>query len=86
MNCFACQNEDVSELGVARDPSVTELKLLVDFYLLEFQKFKKDATKAAGWLTPGLYKIDAGADTLKVAANAVLANMIMNSDATITKR
>ncbi|MGB3175942.1 MAG: DUF1553 domain-containing protein [Saprospiraceae bacterium] len=70
----------------ARDPSETELKLLVDFYLLEFQKFKKDATKAAGWLTPGLYKIDAGADTLKVAANAVLANMIMNSDATITKR
>jgi hypothetical protein len=42
--------------------------------------------KTKGWLSAGFYKVNAQADKALVAANAVVASTIMNSDASITKR
>jgi len=63
-----------------------ELNLLADLQKTEYQKFKENPSKIKGWLQTGAFTIDKGADKALIAANAVVANTIMNSDATITKR
>mgnify|MGYP006874999281 CR=1 FL=1 len=49
-------------------------------------KFIKLPYKAKGWLNSGLYKIKSENNLMLIAANAVVANAIMNTDATLTKR
>lgn len=69
-----------------RHPSSKELEILKALYQESVKKFRMHPEKTKGWLSAGLYKINANADQTLVAANAVVASTIMNSDATITKR
>jgi hypothetical protein len=67
-------------------PDERELALLQKLQLTELEKFKKDARKTKGWLAAGQYQVDKNIDAATVAANAVVASVILNSDAAITKR
>lgn len=63
-----------------------ELDILADLQKSEFEKFKKNQAKAKGWISIGEHTIDPKDDIALVAANAVVASTIINSDAFITKR
>lgn len=63
-----------------------ELNLLADLQLQEYEKFKSSKSKADGWLNSGEFRISNDNDEALVAANAVVASTIINSDAAITKR
>lgn len=67
-------------------PSKAELALLLRLQRVEQEKFQQHPEKAKGWLEAGLYKLDSKLDQATLAANAVVANTIMNSDATLSKR
>ncbi|MES1218077.1 MAG: DUF1553 domain-containing protein [Bacteroidota bacterium] len=69
-----------------RRPSQQEMNVLEKLYESQNEKFKTDPTKMKGWLTIGQYKIKAEKDLPAIAAGAVVASAIMNSDAFITKR
>jgi cytochrome c553 len=69
-----------------RRPSGKELALLLELREKEYRKFKQENKKTKGWLTTGEYKIKSSLDAAQVAANAVVANTIINTDAVITKR
>ena len=69
-----------------RKPLEKELQLLLDLREKEHQKFKTDPAKLKGWLTIGEYRISPTLDPSLVAANAVTASAILNSDAFLTKR
>jgi len=70
----------------ARTPGVKEIDLLEALQQAEENKFKQHPEKARGWLHAGQYNIDKKLDSIKVAANAVVASTILNSDACLTKR
>jgi mono/diheme cytochrome c family protein/uncharacterized membrane protein len=70
----------------ARIPSEKELQLLLALKKSELEKFNSKPEKAKGWLTTGLYKTNKQLNPAMIAANAVVANTILNSDAVITKR
>ncbi|WP_246109141.1 DUF1553 domain-containing protein [Seonamhaeicola algicola] len=63
-----------------------ELAILTDLQKSEFEKFKNNNAKAKGWISIGEHKLDPKDDIALVAANAVVASTIINSDAFITKR
>ncbi|MGF1558001.1 MAG: DUF1553 domain-containing protein [Flavobacteriaceae bacterium] len=63
-----------------------ELQLLADLQQKEYEKFRRKKGKAEGWLNTGAFRIANDEDRALVAANAVLASTIINSDAAITKR
>jgi len=63
-----------------------ELNVLQQLKEQELRNFRTNPKKAAGWLSVGAHKINPADDKLHVAANAVVASTIMNSDAFITKR
>lgn len=67
-------------------PTEKETTLLNNLYNREIERFKHSPDKTKGWLNAGMYKLDAMADKTMIAANAVVASTILNSDATITKR
>lgn len=67
-------------------PSDRELDLLINLQKAEYEQFKQNPEKTKGWIKTGFYKIDPTLDVATVAANAVVASTILNSDATITKR
>lgn len=69
-----------------RMPQAKEIALLEALRQHELEKFKANTAKAEGWLNTGQYKIDNRLDAATVAANAVVASTILNSDATLTKR
>lgn len=69
-----------------RKPNPQELDVLLRLRDHEYRKFTSDEEKITGWLTAGEYRIDETLDPYQVAANAVVASAIMNSDAAITKR
>ncbi|MRI00160.1 DUF1553 domain-containing protein [Kriegella sp. EG-1] len=69
-----------------RSATENELNLLADLQLLEYEKFKSEKSKTEGWLNTGAFRIANKNDAAMVAANAVVASTIMNSDAAITKR
>ena len=62
------------------------LNTLVQLQASEYEHFKDDPAKASGWLDAGEYEIDASLDVHMIAANAIVASVIINSDASITKR
>ncbi len=70
----------------ARKPSAKEMNVLEKLYSSQYEKFKKEPNKMKGWLTAGQYKIEKEKDLPAIAAGAVVASAIMNSDAFITKR
>jgi hypothetical protein len=63
-----------------------ELNVLQQLKEQELRNFRTNPKKAEGWLSVGAHKINPADDKLHVAANAVVASTIMNSDAFITKR
>jgi hypothetical protein len=63
-----------------------ELNLLAALQLQEYEKFKSSISKADGWLNSGEFRISNDNNQALVAANAVVASTIINSDAAITKR
>ncbi|HEX6892445.1 MAG TPA: DUF1553 domain-containing protein, partial [Chryseolinea sp.] len=67
-------------------PSARELELLESLQQKELEKFRKDPKKTTGWLGAGQYAVSKNIDPAMVAANAVVASVILNSDATLTKR
>jgi hypothetical protein len=69
-----------------REISTDQLDLLIDLQAKQLKKFQLAPKKASGWLSAGLASIPADVDIATVAANAVIASTIMNSDATLTKR
>jgi hypothetical protein len=69
-----------------KQPSERELELLITLRNNEFEKFSRQPEKATGWLKAGLYKMKKELNKASVAANAVVASTILNSDAVITKR
>jgi hypothetical protein len=69
-----------------RKASAAELNLLEALQRAQLQKFQQFPSKAKGWLEAGWYKIDPGLDPATLAANTVVANTILNSDAALTKR
>lgn len=69
-----------------RRPSVKEIELLVNLQQMQRKKFKENPLKAKGWLSAGQYVADKKLDPTLIAANAVVASTILNSDAALTKR
>ncbi len=69
-----------------RRPSAKEVELLVNLQQSQQQKFKQNPVKTDGWLQVGQYVIDKQIDASLIAANAVVASTILNSDASLTKR
>jgi len=63
-----------------------QLDLLVKLHEDEFIKFENDRHRSKGWLEAGEYEVDRSLNMNRVAANAVVASVILNSDAVITKR
>ena len=63
-----------------------ELELLMSLQKEEYKKFQDNKSKVKGWIQTGAFKIKKGEDEALIAANAVVASTIMNSDAVITKR
>lgn len=68
------------------EPDAATMKLLQELQEKEWQKFRVNPVKTKGWLGAGQYRVPANLDPAQVAANAVVASVIMNSDATLTKR
>lgn len=69
-----------------RSPSDPEIAVLKDLHRSQLSKFKEHPEKAKGWLMSGQYPIKEDHDSLLIAANAVVASTILNSDATLTRR
>ncbi len=69
-----------------RRPKEEELTILKELREESYQNFKNNPRKSKGWLSAGEYKYDEALDADLIAANAVVASTIMNSDAFITKR
>src|SRR5690606_30036324 len=69
-----------------RKPSDAEIGLLAELYESQLSSFRQHPEKAEGWLHEGQYVIQHKADSLAIAANAVVASTILNADATLTKR
>jgi hypothetical protein len=69
-----------------RKPHSKELEILLELRENEYRKFLSDPAKLKGWLNSGAYEVRPTLDPFQVAANAVTASAIINSDAFLTKR
>jgi hypothetical protein len=69
-----------------RGPTAPELAILLELREKEYHKFRTKKERAKGWLATGSYKVPSSLDEAQVAANAVVASTIINTDAAITKR
>jgi hypothetical protein len=69
-----------------RLPAIKEMELLLSVQKAAIERYNKSPEKTKGWLTAGIYPIDKKLDAATIAANAEVASIIMNADATITKR
>ncbi len=68
------------------NPAPKEISLLTQLFQDQLTKFKKSPEKVKGWTNAGMYQLSKSDDLQVIAANAVVASTILNSDATITKR
>ncbi|MCL6259235.1 DUF1553 domain-containing protein [Aquiflexum sp. TKW24L] len=78
--------EDTFRRLTGRKPNPKELQILLELRENEYRKFKADHNKTKGWLASGEYQIPPDLDPFHLAANAVTASAIINSDAFLTKR
>ncbi len=69
-----------------RPPGEEEIDLLQQVRKKELEVFTDQPGKANGWLSAGYTRADASLNPIEVAADAVLASVMINSDAVITKR
>ena len=77
---------DVFKRLTGRSIKKEELNLLLDLRSSEYEKFKNREYKTKGWLNTGEFRILKYKNKAMVAANAIVASTIINSDATIIKR
>lgn len=77
---------DIYRKLTGRNPKSSEIALLQELKENELKKFKANPSRIKGWITAGQHRVDALLDPASVAANAVVANTILNSDAFLTKR
>jgi len=68
------------------NPDSKEISLLTQLFQDQLTKFKKSPDKIKGWTNAGMYQLNKSDNLQVIAANAVVASTILNSDATITKR
>jgi hypothetical protein len=88
-----CESTDVGK-GIqityrkltGRVPSAKEIVLLTRQREIEYKKFVEFPAKTKGWMSQGQYTVGEKHDLAAVAANAVVASTILNSDAALTKR
>ena len=73
-------------LLTSRHPTQAELDLLLQLYNEEMANYKHDAKGALDLLSVGDYPRDQRLDVAALAANSVVASIIMNHDASYTKR
>lgn len=73
-------------LLTSRRPNEKELEMLTRLYNEELAHYKKDGKAALALLGVGEYKRNAALPLPELAANTVVANMVMNLDAAYTKR
>jgi hypothetical protein len=66
--------------------TIKELELLNAMLQAQVKKFRQQPEKQEGWITTGQYRADKSIDKALLAANTVVANTILNSDASLTKR
>jgi hypothetical protein len=78
--------QDTFRRLTGRNPNAKELQILMELRENEYRKFKSDQNKTKGWLASGEYQIPIELDPFHLAANAVTASAIINSDAFLTKR
>ena len=69
-----------------KEPTKQELALLVDLSNKEYEIFSAHPDKSIGWLQAGSHSVSKDLDPLLVAANAVVASVILNGDVTLMKR
>ncbi len=89
MTAFASIEEGIKDIYIrltGKQISQKELQLLVALQQEEYDRFNGDISKAKGWLASGDFAFDPDDNLSMIAANAIVASTIMNSDATITKR
>ncbi|WP_299314987.1 DUF1553 domain-containing protein [uncultured Aquimarina sp.] len=89
MTTFSSIEEGIKDVYIrltGKQITMPELDLLINLQKEELAKFKGDPIKVKGWLTSGDFVFDKNDNLPMIAANAVVASTIMNSDATITKR
>ncbi|GAA0712286.1 DUF1553 domain-containing protein [Aquimarina litoralis] len=89
MTAFASVEEGIKDIYIrltGRQISQKELQLLVTLQQEEYNRFNGDISKAKGWLASGDFAFNPDDNLSMIAANAIVASTIMNSDATITKR
>ncbi|GAB3781037.1 DUF1553 domain-containing protein [Spirosoma horti] len=72
-------------LLASRKPTDKELTILTRLYGQEYQNFKQSPTKMQGWLQAGAHKPIGTVDKPALAAGAVVASTVMNSEAFVTK-
>ncbi|WNJ17908.1 DUF1553 domain-containing protein [Pontibacter sp. G13] len=69
-----------------REITAPEMDIMLELLAHEQSAFEADPKRAQGWLETGEYRIDPTLNPNLVAAHAVVANAILNSDATLMKR
>ncbi|WP_128547025.1 DUF1553 domain-containing protein [Larkinella soli] len=69
----------------ARKPTPRELRILTRLYGQEYRKFVENPAKMRGWLTAGEHRTAGTLEPAALAAGAVVASTVMNSEAFITK-
>ena len=69
-----------------KHPNNQELELLLKVRNREYEIFKQHPEKSKGWLEAGEYEVDPNLDQQLIAANAIVASVILNGDVAITKR
>ena len=79
------QLTDMFRLLTSRKPIPKELAILTRLYGQEYQKFRKSPIKMQGWLRTGEHPLPDGADKPAIAAGAVVASTVMNSEAFVMK-
>jgi hypothetical protein len=72
-------------LLTSRKPGNKELAILTRLYQQEYQKFRKTPARMQGWIQTGEYKLTEVTEMPALAAGAVVASTVMNSEAFITK-
>ncbi|WP_460672785.1 DUF1553 domain-containing protein [Larkinella ripae] len=75
----------VFRLLTSRKPVAKELAILTSLYEQEYRKFRQNPAKMQGWLQAGEYKLTKTDEMPALAAGAVVASTVMNSEAFITK-
>lgn len=73
-------------LLTSRKANKEEIKLLNELYQEELDNYRKDLPAALALLSVGDHKRNTGLDVATLAANSVVASIIMNHDESYTKR